>query len=171
MSFQLGILAFAAAHIAYIFAFLRASQAPHTPMSWTTFTTVFLTTMAIAKYLGVIYPGSTSTSRGALSSNALSLSIAADMRPLVLVYATIISTMLAVAMSTVPSLQHQRVLGAVMFVLSDLFVAKDAFGVKNKAESSKQARKDTRDGWIQTGVGWVLYFWGQMILAGTVKGM
>ncbi|KAI1951344.1 hypothetical protein LOZ12_002477 [Ophidiomyces ophidiicola] len=161
VSFQLGVVAFAAAHISYILAFVR--DAPKA-MAWPTFLAIFAATMVISKWLGVIYPSTSPSSARLTSGNLLSLSIPSDMRPLVAIYATIISSMLAIAISTTPSLQHQRVLGAVMFVLSDIFVAKDAFG-----KTKKQNAGGMSDDWLPRGIGWVLYFWGQMVLAGTAE--
>ncbi|EAW12340.1 lysoplasmalogenase [Aspergillus clavatus NRRL 1] len=158
ISFQLGVVAFALAHIAYIVAFLRASQG----ISANTLATTFIATMVLAKWLGVIYPPESSSPW----SNLLSLSIAPDMKPLVLVYALIISAMFAVALATTLPMSastwlSQRAFGAAMFVISDLFVAKDAFG------KSSATRKR---GWLQIAVGYGLYFWGQMVIAGTVEG-
>ncbi|GAB1194205.1 hypothetical protein APSETT444_003446 [Aspergillus pseudonomiae] len=136
VSFQLGVVAFAAAHIAYILAFFQDNEV----ISWGTFTTTFLATMAVAKWLGVIYPPPDSSA----ASNVLDLALPADMKPLVLVYATIISVMFATAASTTPvdvssRWQYQRVFGAAMFVASDVYVAKDAF---KKSPGSR--------GWIQS---------------------
>ncbi|KAI8140998.1 YhhN-like protein [Fennellomyces sp. T-0311] len=156
-SFQMGVVAFAAAHVAYIVAFLRDSQ--HT--SWPTFATTFIATMSLAKWMGVTYPPPHSSTW----SNMLDLSITDDMKPLVSIYAVIISSMLAAATSTAPldfatPWPHQRLLGAAMFVASDLFVAKDSFG------RSSDPRKR---GWFRILVGYGLYFWGQMVIAGTVQ--
>ncbi|KAF4243943.1 hypothetical protein CNMCM6805_010454 [Aspergillus fumigatiaffinis] len=155
--FQLGVVAFALAHIAYIVAFLRDTKG----ISLGTLTTTFIATMLVAKWLGVIYPPEQSSAR----SNLLNLTIAPDMKPLVLVYAMIISSMFAVALATNPSTPtatwlSQRGLGAVMFVVSDVFVAKNAF------ESSSGPGKP---GWFRIAVGYGLYFWGQMVIAGTVE--
>jgi uncharacterized membrane protein YhhN len=161
-SFQLGIVAFAAAHIAYILAFLRNNSLD--TLDWTPFTATFLATMLFAKWVGVIYPSAAAASSLPIwrRSNVLNLSVPKDLRPLVLVYAIIISSMLAVAVSTTPTSspdeQKQRVLGAAMFVVSDVFVAKDAFG-----------KRIGRRGWLEAAVGFGLYFWGQMFLAGTVE--
>lgn len=155
-SFQLGVVAFAAAHIAYVFAFLSDSRETSRELLATT----FVATMVLAKWLGVVYPPSHSSA----TSNVLDLAVAPDMRPLVFVYALVISSMFAVAVSTLPSslstvLPYQRSVGAAMFVASDLFVAKDAFG--------RSSAPDQR-GWFRIAVGYGLYFWGQMVIAGTV---
>lgn len=162
-SFKLGILAFAGAHIAYILAFLRNADEVSQP----TLVITFMASMAAGKWLGAIYPGSTSTQW----SNLLNLSIVGEMRPLVSVYATIISSMLAVAAATAAPASsnwpRQRLLGAIMFVLSDLFVAVGAFGDSDTARGVKKATV-RRNSVIKIAVGWGLYFWAQMILAGTL---
>ncbi|KFY37770.1 hypothetical protein V495_06972 [Pseudogymnoascus sp. VKM F-4514 (FW-929)] len=150
-SFKLGILAFAGAHIAYIIAFLRNTD----EVSQSTLVITFAASMAAGKWLGAIYPGPTSTSW----SNFLNLSIAGEMRPLVSVYATIISSMLAVAAATTAPASfgwpRQRLLGAIMFVLSDLFVATDAFGDSDVARGVKKATV-RRNSVIKIAVGWGL---------------
>lgn len=163
-SFKLGILAFAGAHIAYILAFLRNADA----VSWPSLVSTFAVSMALAKWLGAIYPAP----RPAPWNNILNLSIAGEMRPLVSVYATIISSMLAVAAATTAPASstawpRQRLLGAAMFVISDLFVAKDAFG-GSKALSGAEKAGIRRRTWPKIALAWGLYFGGQMILAGTV---
>jgi hypothetical protein len=52
-----------------------------------------------------------------------------------------------------------RALGAAMFVASDLFVAKNAFGKSSVRKSH---------GWLRIFIGYALYFWAQMVIAGTV---
>jgi uncharacterized membrane protein YhhN len=156
ISFQLGIVAFAAAHIAYTIAFLQDSY----ETSWTAFAATFVGTLGAAKWLGIIYP----RPRSSLQSNVLDLGIAPDMKPLVSVYAVIIGAMFAAATSTSPLIVptdwlHSRALGAAMFVVSDLFVAKNAFGRSSVPKSR---------GWLGIFVGYALYFWGQMVIAGTV---
>jgi uncharacterized membrane protein YhhN len=157
ISFQLGIVAFAAAHIVYTVAFLRDSS----ETSWMTFVPTFVGTLGAAQWLGVIYPRSHSS----LQTNVLDLVIAPDLKPLVSVYAVIIGIMFAAATSTssltVPSSWLQsRALGAGMFVVSDLFVAKNAFGRSSERRSQ---------GWLRIFLGYALYFWGQMVIAGTVQ--
>ncbi|KAL4884958.1 YhhN-like protein [Aspergillus karnatakaensis] len=158
ISFQAGILAFAVAHIAYITAFLQTSGPE---ISYPTLGTTFVSTMILAKWLGVIYPPSIPQS--SYTNNLLRLEIPKEMKPLVLGYAIIISAMLAVAVATSTAEPgvwiSQQVLGATMFVISDLFVAKDAFG-RGVVASER--------GWMRIGVGYGLYFWGQMVIAGTV---
>ncbi|KAJ5159145.1 uncharacterized protein N7500_008796 [Penicillium coprophilum] len=156
ISFQLGIVAFAAAHIAYTIAFLKDSS----QTSWTAFATTFVATLAAAKWLGVIYPPPQSS----LQTNVLDLEIAPDMKPVVSAYAVIIAVMFAAATATAPVVVptdwfHSRALGAAMFVVSDLFVAKNAFG-RNAAPRSR--------GCVAIFVGYALYFWAQMVIAATV---
>ncbi|KAF3479728.1 YhhN domain-containing protein [Arthroderma uncinatum] len=169
VSFQAGIGAFAAAHIAYILAFLQDAQT----ISWPVFGSMAILSLLAAKWLGVLYPKASTedSSSSLMSSNVLNLSVPDDMRHLVFVYTLIISCMVGAAASTTPvlqlpsglSMQGQRALGAVMFVISDVFVAKDAF-------SKKSADKGGYF-WLKAAVGWGLYFWGQMVLAGTVAGI
>lgn len=163
-SFKLGIVAFAGAHIAYILAFLRDTD----NVSWSSLAFTFVASMAAGKWLGAIYPAA----KPSLSSNLLNLSISGEMRPLVSIYATIISSMLAVAAATTAPASsttwpHQRLLGAGMFVLSDLFVAHDAFGKSDLPKGADKAGIRRRS-WPKLALGWGLYFWAQMLLAGTV---
>jgi uncharacterized membrane protein YhhN len=151
LAFQLGVVAFAAAHIAYIVAFLQLPQDISVPVVLT----VFVATMLLARWLGVIYPPRESSA----TQNLLNLSIPSDMKPLVLIYAVIISSMFATAVSTGltgDGVPHHAV-GAAMFVVSDVFVAKNAFG-----QTLPQRR-----GWFRIAVGYGLYFWGQMVIAGS----
>ncbi|KAL3430680.1 YhhN-like protein-domain-containing protein [Aspergillus tetrazonus] len=128
VSFEAGVVAFAAAHIAYTYAFLQRAQA----IAWPTFVTTFAATVI----------------------NFLGLKISRDMKPLVLVYALIISSMFAVATSVSDSFMiSQRAAGAAMFVVSDVFVAASAFGTTSVGSR----------GLRRIAVGYGLYFWGQMI--------
>lgn len=164
-SFKLGILAFASAHIAYIAAFLTHTN----DINWTVAVTTFAATIGLSKALGVVYPPKFNYK----GLNLLNLNIENEMRPLVTGYAVIISSMLAAAAATsqpqsilVPAMEAswpwQRLLGAGMFVISDLFVAKDAFGADKKERFGKP------HSWWKLMTGWGLYFWGQMVIAGTV---
>jgi uncharacterized membrane protein YhhN len=160
--FKIGVLAFAVAHVCYILAFLQNSDGVSRPVLAST----FVVSIAAANWLGAIYPGPRSSSW----SNFLNLSIPSDMRPLVFIYVVIISSMLAVSAATTDpasNFQHQRLLGAGMFVVSDAFVAYDAFGKGNIPIGAKKV-DIRRQSWIKMTLGWGLYFWGQMILAGTV---
>ncbi|KAF2742673.1 hypothetical protein M011DRAFT_412078 [Sporormia fimetaria CBS 119925] len=160
-SFKLGVLAFAGAHVAYIAAFLKHT----TSISWPIFIGTFAGNMMLAKALGVIYPPSVKGNVG----NLMNLDIRGEMRPLVTGYAGIISGMLAAAASTVApaaTWPWQRIVGAAMFVLSDMFVAKDAFGAKETDAQGVYTGRPNR--WYKLAAGWGLYFWGQMVLAGTV---
>lgn len=161
ISFCLGVVAFAAAHIAYIIAFFRNAR----EISWGSFIATFIATLVLAKWLGVIYPPPHSLA--GLNGNVLDLAIAPDMKPLVFVYAVIISVMFAAAVSTTAPLAassgwevYQRVVGAGMFVVSDIFVAITAF---------QKSIVPVQRGWVQIAVGYGLYFWGQMVIAGTVE--
>ena len=161
ISFCLGIVAFAAAHVAYIIAFLQDTH----EVSWESFIATFIATLVLAKWLGVIYPPPHSSA--GVSGNVLDLAIAPDMKPLVFVYAVIISVMFASAVSTTAPLAgssgwgvYQRVVGAGMFVVSDIFVAVTAF---------QRSMVPVQRGWVQIAVGYGLYFWGQMVIAGTVE--
>ncbi|KAJ6256001.1 hypothetical protein Dda_9295 [Drechslerella dactyloides] len=93
------------------------------------------------------------------------LAIPADMKPLIVIYQLIITTMVASAAGT-RGLSSPRMLGAGMFMISDVIVAWDTFGVKPAAQQPVDAKKKCgRDGWLLRGVGWVLYFGGQYLLA------
>ncbi|KAK2767624.1 hypothetical protein FQN54_003782 [Arachnomyces sp. PD_36] len=163
-SFKLGVAAFAGAHIAYIIAFLEnADTIDRQPLIGT-----FLATLVLARFLGVIFPGKGPSPW----NNILNLTITGEMRPLVTIYALIIGSMLAVSAATIsPSAStgfpRQRLLGAIMFVLSDLFVAKDAFGNWDVRKGGNKLTSG-RHSYLKVGLGFGLYFWAQMVLAGTV---
>lgn len=163
-SFKLGVLAFAGAHVAYIIAFLKHAEL----VSWSPLIGTFVATMALSKPLGVIYPGNGPSPW----NNILNLTISGEMRPLVSIYAVIIGSMLAVSAATTSpdsstAFPRQRLLGAIMFVLSDIFVAKDAFGNWDVPKDGRKAGMGRH--WLpKVAVGYGLYFWGQMVLAGTV---
>lgn len=56
-----------------------------------------------------------------------------------------------------------------MFVISDVFVAKDAFGLKPLIPKRSEEVKRRKNSSLKMTLGWGLYFWGQMVLAGTVQ--
>ncbi|QSS62452.1 YhhN domain-containing protein [Histoplasma capsulatum] len=203
-SVKVGVCAFAAAHAAYILAFLQNNTSHSSSISGTSttaaagssssssfsrpiFTSTFAAAMLLARWLGIIYPPAngrgerkqhktktkakattttTTTTNGPqrlLRTNVLNLAIPADMRALIGGYAAIISGMLAVAASTATATAwpYQLALGAAMFVASDLFVAEDMFGRRRR-------RRAQRPGWLRPALGFGLYFWAQMVIAGTV---
>ncbi|CAG8151770.1 unnamed protein product [Penicillium olsonii] len=155
ISFQVGIFAFAAAHVSYSLAFLQNSGS----VSLMLFSVTFLGTLGAARWLGVVYPQRGSS----LKHNPLNLNIPIELRNLVFFYAVIIGTMFAAATSTSPlapvNLLNSRAIGAAMFVLSDLFVARNAFGSLSPSGSR---------GWIEIFVGYAFYFWAQMVIASTL---
>ncbi|EEH02934.1 YhhN domain-containing protein [Histoplasma capsulatum G186AR] len=161
-----------------------AAAAASSSFSRPIFTSTFAAAMLLARWLGVIYPPAngngerkqhkTTTTNGPqrlLRTNVLNLAIPADMRALVGGYAAIISGMLAVAVSTATATAtatawpYQRALGAAMFVASDLFVAEDMFGRRRRGGAAGRAQ---RPGWLRPALGFGLYFWAQMVIAGTV---
>lgn len=157
-AFKLGMLAFAAAHGAYILAFFQGAE----DVCWGSFACTFAATMGSAGVLGVL---------GASGwGNVLDLCVPEEMRILVSGYAVVISCMLAASVATCSEgVTRLACWGALMFVVSDVFVARDVFGRKSAVDYSGVVERG-RYGWRGRAVGWVLYFWGQMVLAGTVGG-
>ncbi|KAF3904480.1 hypothetical protein AA313_de0202987 [Arthrobotrys entomopaga] len=104
-----------------------------------------------------------------LSSIIPKLVIPSDMKHLIVLYQLIITTMVASAAGT-RGLTSERLLGALMFMISDVMVAWDTFGVKEHKETERSTatadrKRPSRQGWRSRGFGWVLYFGGQYILA------
>lgn len=158
-AFKLGMLAFAAAHGAYILAFFQGAE----DVCWGSFACTFAATMGATRVLGVLgtsgWPG-----------NVLDLCVPEEMRMLVSGYAVVISFMLAASVATCSEgVTSLACWGALMFVVSDVFVARDVFGRKPDVGCNGAVERG-RYGWRGRAVGWVLYFWGQMVLAGTVGG-
>lgn len=166
-TFKLGIFFFALAHVAYIVAFLSFASSQGSlslaevlvdPSHFrpTYFITSFAFGLLVASYLGLLRQSETSESRG--------LIVPDDLQLLVKVYIGIIITMASVAAATDDG--WQRILGAWMFMVSDLFVALDVFGPK--LDGGDNTSGQGRTGWQTRSVGWMIYFWAQMLLAGTV---
>ncbi|KAK6498246.1 hypothetical protein TWF506_004485 [Arthrobotrys conoides] len=121
---------------------------------------------------------SPTTSTPLLSSTASSttiggiipkMAIPADMKPLIIIYQLIITTMVASAAGT-RGLLSERLLGAFMFMVSDVMVAWDTFGIKaatpvSASTTAEERVVKSRQGWKSRGFGWILYFGGQYILA------
>ncbi|KAK6495042.1 hypothetical protein TWF481_003069 [Arthrobotrys musiformis] len=111
------------------------------------------------------YTTSSSTLEGLIPKMA----IPSDMKPLIIIYQLIITTMVASAAGT-RGLLSERLLGAFMFMVSDVMVAWDTFGVKpstpvSTATGDEGKSAKGRQGWKSRGFGWVLYFGGQYVLA------
>jgi len=132
-------------------------------------------------------PQSSNTKTTSVHQSQLQLIIPPPMQPLVFIYFTIITTMLALSCSTLTlipnststSAHHstytkptktfdtlhssihlsnsQITIGAILFAISDLCVAIDVFGVERN-ETSR---------WKVRSIGWVLYFVAQNLLAGS----
>ncbi|KAF9446755.1 hypothetical protein P691DRAFT_803524 [Macrolepiota fuliginosa MF-IS2] len=164
--FKLGIFFFALAHVAYIFAFL-SSATSRGPLSFletildparfrhTHFILSFTFGLLLAHHLGLLRK----PELGSLNSIML---VPDGLLPLVRTYIGIIVTMVSVASATDNG--WQKIVGAWMFMVSDLFVAMDVFGTKKDAHRGGLGRQ----GWKSRSVGLAVYFWAQMILAGTV---
>lgn len=165
--FKLGTAFFAVAHILYIISFLSnaAKEGPANSSVLETLTNIdtfrpqyfalsFTFCLLVADFLGIL--------RDPRSGVQPILLIPNDLQTLVKVYMGIIATMVSLATATDNG--WQRVVGAWMFMVSDLFVAMDVFGSKIPTFNSGRGRP----GWKSRSVGWVLYFCAQMILAGTV---
>lgn len=146
--FKAGTFFFALAHIAYTVAFLVSPTA--TEVNWRAFASCFGLSYAITTFLGM------------WGSEDPILRLQPDMAPLVKGYTAIITTMVAVATSTDDG--YQKTIGAWMFLISDLFVAVDAFGEKRPRRRNEAGRP----GWVLRSIGWVFYFYAQLILAGTI---
>ncbi|KAK6539154.1 hypothetical protein TWF694_009398 [Orbilia ellipsospora] len=104
-----------------------------------------------------------------LSSIIPKMVIPSDMKHLIVLYQVIITTMVASAAGT-RGLTSERLFGAFMFMVSDVMVAWDTFGVKEhkvteRSTATADKKRPSRDGWRSRGFGWVLYFGGQYVLA------
>lgn len=137
--FRLGTFFFALAHVAYAYAFAQDAV----PGTFTSpqFLGAFAFGILVSYFLGLL---------GGKPNPNFPMSIPGDMEPLVKGYIGIITLMVATATATGGT---QRILGAWMFMASDCFVAFDTFG-------------DGKVGVVGRALGWQLYFWAQMVIAG-----
>ncbi|KAJ2920554.1 hypothetical protein H1R20_g16540, partial [Candolleomyces eurysporus] len=161
--FKAGIFFFALAQISYTVAF--ASNPSRIPFRWTAFGLASVVVLGVSKWLGIL--------GGSSPSSPTQLEIPNDMAGLVSVYVCIITTMVGTATATDPS--QQKILGAWMFVISDLFVAVDVFGKKKlppaypRSYSGRNKRSSgSRPGWAFRSVGWIFYFGANLVLAGSI---
>jgi uncharacterized membrane protein YhhN len=155
--FKAGTFFFALAQISYTIAFLGAPAFKSAP-SWNWVYFGLATTFALG----------TSWLLGIFGGGSL-VEIPKDTEPLVKLYVFIISGMVGVGSATDNG--WQRIIGAVMFMISDLFVAVDVFGKKKSGglvQAKPTDKRRGRDGWMFRSVGWVLYFSAQMVLAGSI---
>lgn len=170
LGFKLGTIAFALAHVSYIVGFF--SETGVEGARWNMFSPALMVSVFICHVLG---PLQTESNPDAL------ITFPKEMQFLGMSYMCIIIVMVSTATATDQG--TQKVAGAWMFMVSDLFVAWDAFGrkkdvgvkgeegkkdVKGKAKVQVQASGSTREGWIPRSIGWILYFSAQMLLAGAV---
>lgn len=156
--FKLGMLFFALAHICYIGGF--ASNPTRTPFNWTSGVLAIILNLAGSFWLGIFGSGS-----NAPSSKSY-LAIPSDMGPLVKGYSIIIATMVATATAT-DSGSKQKMLGAWLFMISDMFVAVDTFG-SNKEQVIARSNGKSRPNWAFRSVGLIIYFGANLILAGSI---
>ena len=163
--FKAGTFFFALAHISYTVAF--ASNPSRTPFHWTAFGLASVFGLGLSKWLGIL--------GGSSPSSPTQLEIPNDMANLVKAYVCIITTMVGTATATDPN--QQKILGAWMFMISDLFVAVDVFGKKKSPPASgyphsysgrNKRSSGSRPGWPFRSVGWIFYFGANLILAGSI---
>ena len=164
--FKAGTFFFALAHISYIVAF--ASNPSRTPFRWRAFGLASIFSLAVSRWLGIL-GGSKS------SSSSTQIYIPDDMTILVKAYVCIITTMVGTATAT--DAGQQKIIGAWMFMISDLFVAVDVFGKKKPPPPSadpysgwnnRGRGSSSRPGWAFRSVGWIFYFSANLILAGSI---
>lgn len=164
--FKLGTLFFALAHMAYAVGFLSSAtsnwrlsllETITDPVRFRVvhFVLSFTFGIFVAHRLGALQ-------RPQAGMRGSALVVPGDLRSLVRGYIGIIMTMVSVATATDDG--WQKIVGAWMFMISDLFVAMDVFGSKRDLRTGGLGRP----GWKSRSIGWIVYFWAQMILAGTV---
>lgn len=154
-NFKVGIACFALAQVAYAFGFISAPNA--TDIRYLEVGASIALCLIISRVLGL-----TGLSKKPWSWQ---LAVPKDMAPFVKIYICIIATMVAIASGTDGGLQ--KTVGAWMFLISDMFVAVDVFGRK-PAFKGIGKQWEGRPGWKFRSVGWLFYFFAQIILAGCI---
>lgn len=149
--FKVGTFFFALAHISYIAAFLSDSSLAAFRLP--DFVLAISFGAGLIYWLGIL--------RSTPGPDAW-FNVPQRMRGLVTGYVVIIMTMVATA--TAIDKGHQKIVGAWTFMISDLFVAADAFGVKKDRIQSSRGQR----GWKARSVGWIAYFGAQLLLAGSI---
>jgi len=150
--FKAGTFSFALAHIAYTISFLH-DVAPNA-FRKADFVMGLTFGAMLTLWLGILKKTPT--------ANAW-FNVPDGMRVLVTAYVSIIMIMVATATAT--DTGYQRSAGAWTFMVSDLFVAADVFGVKR---TDVQMEGSERPGWRRRAIGWVAYFGAQLLLAGCI---
>ncbi|PPQ69018.1 hypothetical protein CVT24_000094 [Panaeolus cyanescens] len=150
--FKAGVFFFALAHISYIVAFV--SKLPQGGFRWVDGGLALSFGVLFTVWLGILNTKPTPGAR---------FLVPEDMFGLVTAYIVIIMSMVASATATDEG--WQRIIGAWSFMISDIFVAADTFGVKKNGENKKNKG---RKGWKARSVGWIAYFGAQLVLAGCI---
>lgn len=79
------------------------------------------------------------------------------------------TTFLMVATATASDTGFQRILGAWLFMFSDLFVALKAFGVEQKQKNRISGGSEKRfPEWVTTSLGCICYYAAQLLLVGCI---
>jgi uncharacterized membrane protein YhhN len=151
--FKTGTFFFVLAHIAYTCSFFAG--APH--VKWPEFGASLFFGAVTFNFIGIIDKDP--------RPDALFV-VPEDMRGLVAAYVAIIWTMVATATATDSG--FQKILGGCMFMISDLFVASDIFGPKQTSITGYRKPGQARQGWKARGIGWIVYFGAQLVLAGSI---
>ncbi|KAF9523560.1 YhhN-like protein [Crepidotus variabilis] len=78
-------------------------------------------------------------------------------------------SVLMVATATATDKGLQRITGAWLLMLSDIFAAASVFGVEDgRTSESDEEWKPERAEWKTAAMGWIIYYGGQMVFAGCV---
>lgn len=164
--FKLGVLFFALAHISYTASFLTSVDSSTLSLSFnatnSSFRSADFLMTIVFGYLAVDWLGILEKERGHSSW----FEVPTELHGLVGGYLVVIFAMVATAAATDKGLQ--KITGAWLFALSDLFVAGSMFGVEDMDVAKQDVKKSTAE-WKNTAIGWVLYYTAQLILAGCVQ--